>query len=1093
MIKRCVISLAASYYLLTTVVFSAYAPEIGQLNLGAKPVGLGNAMTAMSGDVNALYYNPAGLVSVRNIQGHLFATQSLNEINQMTVGGTLPLEFGTFGIGWTNYGVDGISLGANPAALTTGSFGQSVTYFSLAVPFGDWSWGATLKYFSAAGTGAGLSNAGASGYDLDLGMQTMLTSDLRFGLLLKNLLPSSPGNSMGSLVYQTGTTEGFLGSLHAGLAYEFYKKQLIFSGEVIGYEANQYPIGYALGADFKFTKTLTLRGSYSTVPVPAGVGMRTANDQAGSFGMGVGYRMGDFSLDYAYNTGYDFLNNAQHFISLSYLGAEDQPTQSAQPTPNEKPVDQFVLESPKDYQIVLGSQILVTGYARGFSEIRINEKSFPVIDGQKFSVPVTLALGRSTLRLGIGSETFTRNVLRLGGYEVLLQNGLDRNLEYVMTLSPSERGRFYGRAINKSELAQMIIALKEIQIPANMAGVFSPMDVLFVKGYFTADSTSPLAGMTRGEMAVVLARLEGAKENVDDSLPATQRQAAAIRFLAGLKRFSENDFFPIQQEMTVAETYAYLAKTSTGQSKMSMLLKGFAYPIISDQDLKMAAGSTQTLFVQFPEENQVSELSGQFLEQGVLFQKLNERFFTGVINVGTAVAVGEQTLVLKVKDLYGNQFDFPIAMNVDNKFSGTPGMTAYVSPLPIADNPVFVKIWPRPVALGEDLSFTVGVPASLRATQVQVIVDQIISLVLVPGQAGIWEGKIQIPTNFQKGTHGAQVLVTTVDGQISRQNLTFVVGDGGYVVQTTTKPVTREPVASDYVYPQGTGAVVQADDLTATPSTMTGITPALPLIQQPVYDKLSNGEPYVLKISPSQVPQGTRVKVSAGFPEGGFVKQVRVAFNTQKQFSMKKVSDILWTSEFFIGPDFPTGRYRMKMTIEEESGKLHERDVYYEIIAPKPVSKITANEPTKNVNVKDKPKQKEFGPVQKTKPTKTEKPGTAPTVKPTTPVTKAVVPATKPSAYDPSLVNDYNPIVKISDKATERGDSVFLKISAQKLLGRVWVEYLGKENIVAYSGGIYQGKVIIPLTAKTGRNSLRVYFQTPEGKYFFIEQQIIIK
>jgi hypothetical protein len=38
----------------------------------------------------------------------------------------------------------------------------------------------------------------------------------------------------------------------------------------------------------------------------------------------------------------------------------------------------------------------------------------------------------------------------------------------------------------------------------------------------------------------------------------------------------------------------------------------------------------------------------------------------------------------------------------------------------------------------------------------------------VPGQAGIWEGKIQIPTNFQKGTHGAQVLVTTVDGQTSR-------------------------------------------------------------------------------------------------------------------------------------------------------------------------------------------------------------------------------------------------------------------------------------------------------------------------------------
>jgi hypothetical protein len=182
----------------------------------------------------------------------------------------------------------------------------------------------------------------------------------------------------------------------------------------------------------------------------------------------------------------------------------------------------------------------------------------------------------------------------------------------------------------------------------------------------------------------------------------------------------------------------------------------------------------------------------------------------------------------------------------------------------------------------------------------------------------------------------------------------------------------------------------------------------------------------------------------------------------------------------------------MKMTIEEESGKLHERDVYYEIISPKPAAK----EPSKNINLKEKPKQKEFGPVQKTKPTKIEKPVTttkAPAKTTVVSSVKAVVPAAKPSAYDPSLVNDYNPIVKISDKATERGDSVFLKVSAQKLLGKVWVEYLGKENIVAYSGGIYQGKVIIPLTAKTGRNSLRVYFQTPEGKYFFIEQQITVK
>src|SRR5690606_38951953 len=110
------------------------------------------------------------------------------------------------------------------------------------------------------------------------------------GAVLKNILPSSPGNSFGSLVYQNGTSEPFVRSIHLGAAYEFYRRQLLFTGELIGYESNLYPLGYALGMDFKLNRLLSLRASYSTMPVPAGTGMRTANEQAGSFGMGVGYR-----------------------------------------------------------------------------------------------------------------------------------------------------------------------------------------------------------------------------------------------------------------------------------------------------------------------------------------------------------------------------------------------------------------------------------------------------------------------------------------------------------------------------------------------------------------------------------------------------------------------------------------------------------------------------------------------------------------------------------------------------------------------------------------------------------------------------------
>ncbi|MDO8734061.1 MAG: hypothetical protein Q7K21_02755, partial [Elusimicrobiota bacterium] len=132
--------LLITYHLsLTTVLYGAF----DELNIGARPQGLGGAFSAISDDANALFYNPAGISNLKKAEltsnyGRLFIGLDDNSsIGSSFIGYAQPTEkYGTPGISWYN-----LSLG--------GLYDETAISLSYAYPFGKYmSAGVSVKNLS---------------------------------------------------------------------------------------------------------------------------------------------------------------------------------------------------------------------------------------------------------------------------------------------------------------------------------------------------------------------------------------------------------------------------------------------------------------------------------------------------------------------------------------------------------------------------------------------------------------------------------------------------------------------------------------------------------------------------------------------------------------------------------------------------------------------------------------------------------------------------------------------------------------------------------------------------------------------------------
>jgi hypothetical protein len=265
---------------------------IFDLGMGARPLAMGGAFTAVADDDNALLYNPAGLAALDELHFHALFESRFSRVSDGSValagphlGGSLFLlnvgnipntdetgrQLGTFAYG--NFG------------LIAGAGYRLSDLFGSELPL---TLGAQLKFLSVstlpAGSGISVALAPALLLDLsqiDLGFLRM--HGLRAGLMLQNLLGLP-------LCYGSGHCEPWALGARLGLAADISTDlTLALDLETSG--------NIHLGGEWHMQRADLLREGLEELALRAGI-MTTGNVFSFTAGFGLAYQ--NFTLDYAF-------------------------------------------------------------------------------------------------------------------------------------------------------------------------------------------------------------------------------------------------------------------------------------------------------------------------------------------------------------------------------------------------------------------------------------------------------------------------------------------------------------------------------------------------------------------------------------------------------------------------------------------------------------------------------------------------------------------------------------------------------------------------------------------------------------------------
>jgi len=261
--------------------------------IAPRSLGMGKAFTAIADDVQACYFNPAGLYQL-NAQEVLMAHSQLYGARLEYVGWALPTRSaGTFGVSLLNFGSEGIDA-RTPENTRQGSYFFMENAFVAAYAYNPWQslgFGGSLKLISknlAVYSGVGL---GA-----DVSALVTLPRPFSFGLVLQNLIQPSltlhdsaeryPRNLRAGAAVRLLDDRVRLGadivvtdfasssrrsfSPHGGIEFEVLPDVLI---PRVGLDANEVSLGLgvhqqwgkmALGADYAFL--LHYQSDYTLAP-----------------------------------------------------------------------------------------------------------------------------------------------------------------------------------------------------------------------------------------------------------------------------------------------------------------------------------------------------------------------------------------------------------------------------------------------------------------------------------------------------------------------------------------------------------------------------------------------------------------------------------------------------------------------------------------------------------------------------------------------------------------------------------------------------------------------------------------------------------
>lgn len=161
--------------------------------IGPRYLAMGKAGSSTATDVNAGYWNPAGLAWMRGWQVAGMYTAGLDfDRNHNSVGAGYGGDWGSFALTWVNAGttdISGTDISGNPTE--TFDFSENAIQLSLAKSWDKFGLGVTGKFLDqSVGTTAGVTDDNATGAGLDLGAHFKLSNSVMLAAVAQDIVTS---------------------------------------------------------------------------------------------------------------------------------------------------------------------------------------------------------------------------------------------------------------------------------------------------------------------------------------------------------------------------------------------------------------------------------------------------------------------------------------------------------------------------------------------------------------------------------------------------------------------------------------------------------------------------------------------------------------------------------------------------------------------------------------------------------------------------------------------------------------------------------------------------------------------------------------
>ncbi len=272
-----------------------------KIGSGARPAAMGGAFAGVADDVNALYWNPAGIARLQNREMTFSHNIWLEDTSYEYLGVVQPLDNYVMGAGVSYFNI-GTMDGWDVNNAPTGNFSARSIAFALSVGrvMNDkLSLGLTLKTVHEK-----IETESASAFAADAGGMYKLGDDSSIAFVVQNL---------GTGVKFVKESAGLPVNIKIGGAHRLLQNNLILSLDFNKYSDTGFRGDF--GAEYRLAETLALR-----------LGYNSGNDMGSGLTAGFGFRISSLNVDYAF-VPYGDLGNAHRF-SLSYnfnVNAPQQP------------------------------------------------------------------------------------------------------------------------------------------------------------------------------------------------------------------------------------------------------------------------------------------------------------------------------------------------------------------------------------------------------------------------------------------------------------------------------------------------------------------------------------------------------------------------------------------------------------------------------------------------------------------------------------------------------------------------------------------------------------------------------------------------